>query len=144
MACPSHASPSEIVQVDTLDKQALVTSAATGTATHDAEYYFADGMIIFLVSLAGFHIPYGFIHSLSLQVEDRLFRIHQFFLARDSEFFRGLFACPPPPGEDVEGGSDEKAIRLEGVTVEEFRCLLRFFYDRFVFPWSSAIGCYSS
>ena len=66
------------------------------------------------------------------QVERRLFRVHRHFLTRDSEFFRGLFACPVPPGEDAEGQTDTRPILLPGVTQHEFRCLLRFFYDRLV------------
>ena len=40
-------------------------------------------------------------------------------------------ACPLPPGEEQEGTSDAQAICLHGVTQHEFRCLLRFFYDRY-------------
>ncbi|KIP04822.1 hypothetical protein PHLGIDRAFT_109062 [Phlebiopsis gigantea 11061_1 CR5-6] len=62
-------------------------------------------------------------------VERCLFRVHRHFLTRNSEFFRGLFACPVPPGEDAEGRTDANPIVLYGVTTQEFRCLLRFFYD---------------
>ncbi|KAI0340266.1 hypothetical protein BDW22DRAFT_1430882 [Trametopsis cervina] len=78
--------------------------------SHDPEFYFEDELVIFLV-------------------ERRLYRVHKYFLTRDSEFFRGMFACPPPPGEDAEGKYDTKPITLHGVTQHEMRCLLRFFYD---------------
>ncbi|KAI0078035.1 hypothetical protein K474DRAFT_1706761 [Panus rudis PR-1116 ss-1] len=81
----------------------------------DSEYYFDDQLITFAV-------------------ERKLFRVHRYFLVRDSEFFRDLFSIPSPPGEIVEGTSDDRPIRLEGVKIDEFRCLLRFFYD-------STYGC---
>jgi hypothetical protein len=74
------------------------------------------------------HLPHIYI---ALQVEKRLFRVHKHFLVRDSEFFRGMFECPLPPGEEVEGRRDSKPITLHGVSQHEFRCLLRFFYNRY-------------
>lgn len=62
-------------------------------------------------------------------VEETLFKVHRHFLTRDSEFFRGLFDCPVPPNEEAEGRSDARPIILYGVTIHEFRCLLRFYYD---------------
>lgn len=60
--------------------------------------------------------------------KDRLFRVHRYFLERDSEVFRGMFSCSP--GSDVaEGQSDETAIPLPGVTVQELESLLSFLYE---------------
>ncbi len=49
-------------------------------------------------------------------------------LEEESEVFSKMFTLPPPPGEEVEGQSDDKPIRLEGVKKEEFRSLLRLLY----------------
>ena len=111
---------------------------ATGSAcakpvagpSHDAEYYFDDELSVFMVRPQRRDgVPASALTRRALQVEQKLFRVHRHYLARDSEFFRGLFACPAPPGEDVEGRTDDKPIVLYGVTAHEFRCLLRFFYD---------------
>ncbi|EKM57326.1 uncharacterized protein PHACADRAFT_81201, partial [Phanerochaete carnosa HHB-10118-sp] len=89
----------------------MSTSPTSTDAVHDDEYYFQDDLTVFMARYM-------------------LFKVHRHFLIRDSEFFRGLFACPLPPGEEAEGQSDAKPIVLYGVTVHEFRCLLRFYYDR--------------
>ncbi|CAL1710181.1 unnamed protein product [Somion occarium] len=100
------------------DTSPCCSSAAdvrSGASNRDSQYYFDDGLTVFAV-------------------ENHLFRVHRYFLTRDSEFFRGLFTCPPPPGEVAEGQSDEKPIILEGVKESEFRCLMRFFYDGMYTP----------
>ncbi|THH32834.1 hypothetical protein EUX98_g1333 [Antrodiella citrinella] len=79
------------------------------SVSRDEEFYFDDSLVVFLV-------------------EERLFRVHSHFLIRDSEFFRGLFSLPQPP-DTAEGHNDMKPIKLEGVTVHEFKCLLRFLYS---------------
>lgn len=56
------------------------------------------------------------------QVEDQLFKVHQYHLAQESEHFRQLFKLPATPG------SDERPLPLPGVTVEEFEALLDYFY----------------
>ncbi|KAI0088337.1 hypothetical protein BDY19DRAFT_950387 [Irpex rosettiformis] len=88
---------------------------SSDTQSHDPDFYFNDELAVFLV-------------------ERRLFKVHRYFLVRDSEFFRGMFACPTPPGEEPEGTSDSRPISLHGVTHHEFRCLLRFFYDSMYRP----------
>lgn len=88
-------------------------------AVRDAEYYFNDTLVVFLV-------------------EQRLFRVHTCFLTRDSDFFRGLFSLPQPENT-AEGQSDVAPIRLEGVTVHEFKCLMRFVYTSMYGPSISAI-----
>ncbi|OCH94659.1 hypothetical protein OBBRIDRAFT_789134 [Obba rivulosa] len=62
------------------------------------------------------------------KAEDKLFRVHRFFLERDSEFFRGLFLCPPEKG-GAEGKTEDKPIVLADVTAFEFLCLLKFLYN---------------
>ncbi|EPT03265.1 hypothetical protein FOMPIDRAFT_1047253 [Fomitopsis schrenkii] len=60
--------------------------------------------------------------------EEHLFRIHRYFLERDSELFRGMFACPPTKGS-IEGQTEETAIHLPGVVPYELECLMAFLYE---------------
>ncbi|CCM04331.1 uncharacterized protein FIBRA_06502 [Fibroporia radiculosa] len=56
-----------------------------------------------------------------------LYRIHRYFLERDSEVFRDMFLCAP--GEKKrEGLTEETAIFLPGVTTHEIESLLSFLY----------------
>lgn len=66
-----------------------------------------------------------------MQVEDCYFKVHTYFLQRDSEVFRTMFACPPGDAEP-EGRTKETAIVLPGVTKFEMASLLRFFYHGYV------------
>jgi len=72
------------------------------------EYYIHDDMAIFLV-------------------ERRLFKVHRYFLERESEIFRWMFLCPPHQ-EGPEGGTDSAPITLPGVTQHEFETLLNYLY----------------
>ncbi|OBZ76035.1 hypothetical protein A0H81_03087 [Grifola frondosa] len=60
-----------------------------------------------------------------LNVEGCLFRVHRYFLERDSEFFHQLFQGLH---DGVTGRTDETAIKLDNVTQREFECLLNFLY----------------
>ncbi|GJE93072.1 BTB domain-containing protein [Phanerochaete sordida] len=93
----------------------MASSSISREPVRDEEYYFEDDLTIFMV-------------------EDTLFKVHRHFLTRDSEFFRGLFECPVPPNEEEEGQSDANPIVLHGVTLHEFRCLLRFYYHGMYAP----------
>ncbi|KZT64218.1 hypothetical protein DAEQUDRAFT_732884 [Daedalea quercina L-15889] len=74
---------------------------------HD-EYYIDDELVIFLV-------------------EDRLFKVHKYFLVRESLLLHDLF--PLPSGNAVEEGKDDyHPIRLDAVKMQEFTSLMRFFY----------------
>ncbi|KZT64219.1 hypothetical protein DAEQUDRAFT_773916 [Daedalea quercina L-15889] len=62
--------------------------------------------------------------------EEHLFKVHRYFLERDSELFRGMFACPPTqPGANTEGQAEETAIHLPCVTPFELECLMSFLYE---------------
>ncbi|KAH9947432.1 hypothetical protein B0H21DRAFT_691983 [Amylocystis lapponica] len=64
-----------------------------------------------------------------IRVEDTLFRVHRFLLARDSSAFEDMFGMPGGPGEAAtEGFSDEHPICLYGETVTQFRALLSVLY----------------
>ncbi|KAJ6453585.1 hypothetical protein C8R45DRAFT_1039116 [Mycena sanguinolenta] len=80
-------------------------TAAT-VASVNARYYFDDQMSYF-------------------KVEDQIFKVHRHFLARDSSYFRELFAGPL--GDF--GTRESEAIPLGEVGSSEFECLLDFFYN---------------
>jgi len=84
------------------------------SVAHHARFYMEDEMVIFRVTES--------------DEGGRLFKVHQYFLKRDSEVFRDMFACPPENAGE-EGRSEETAISLPGVTVRELECLLAFLYD---------------
>ncbi|KAJ3511810.1 hypothetical protein NLJ89_g3881 [Agrocybe chaxingu] len=79
-------------------------------SVRNQKYYFPDtGMAIF-------------------KVENNLYKVHQYFLIRESIVFKTMFDCANPPrGQD--GRSDERSIYLPEVTCAEFEALLDFFYD---------------
>lgn len=71
-----------------------------------------------------------------LQVENCYFKIHKYFLQRDSQVFRDLFSCPCPPGSaEPEGKTKETAVVLPGVTKYEMSCLLKFLYHGYVYAY---------
>ena len=68
---------------------------------------------------------------MNFQGVDFLFKIHKYFLIRESTFFRTMFQLPPR--DMVEGLSDHFPIHLNPpgavfVTDEEFADFLRFLY----------------
>ncbi|KAF9443236.1 hypothetical protein P691DRAFT_679956 [Macrolepiota fuliginosa MF-IS2] len=83
----------------------------------DPKYYFNDG-------------------SITIRVEDRLFKIHRSLFERDSVFFQTLFSLPQGTSADpddstcAEGGSDENPITFYNDRVEDFRALCWAIYSR--------------
>ncbi|KAH9936137.1 uncharacterized protein B0H18DRAFT_972424 [Fomitopsis serialis] len=66
-----------------------------------------------------------------IRVEDSLFRVHRFLLARDSSVFQDMFSLPTgEANEDAaqEGFSDDEPIHLFGETAEAFRIFLSVLY----------------
>jgi hypothetical protein len=68
-------------------------------------------------------------HSFSFEVELRLFRVHRYFLVRDSVVFRDMLSFPPGSDTLREGGTDDRPIKLEGVSSESFADLLWMYYN---------------
>ncbi|KAI0752578.1 hypothetical protein C8Q80DRAFT_1267108 [Daedaleopsis nitida] len=60
-----------------------------------------------------------------LRVENTLFRVHRYFLERDSAYFKDFFRHALVHGA---GKTDSSAVRLPDVSRREFECLLRFLY----------------
>ncbi|KAJ7023462.1 hypothetical protein C8F04DRAFT_1240185 [Mycena alexandri] len=81
---------------------------APETLHNHKNYYFDDTMSIFLVG-------------------NQRFKVHRYFLIKESQVFQWMFACPPG-SSDPDGGSDDRAIPVPGVTPFEFENLLDFFY----------------
>ncbi|KAG1888977.1 uncharacterized protein F5891DRAFT_947212 [Suillus fuscotomentosus] len=79
-----------------------------------SEFYLQDELSVFLV-------------------DGVLFRVHRFFLQRESDVFRTMFVCPPTQ-DGPEGLTDDKPIVLPEVTVAEFEALLKFLYDGGISP----------
>ncbi|KZT73942.1 hypothetical protein DAEQUDRAFT_661722 [Daedalea quercina L-15889] len=66
-----------------------------------------------------------------VRVENTLFRVHRFLLARDSSVFQDMFTLPTGEEKDdatYEGFSDEQPIRLYSESVENFRIFLSVLY----------------
>jgi hypothetical protein len=63
-----------------------------------------------------------------LQVDGQTYKIHRYFLTRESEFFKDLFSLPPPGDSASVEGSDDNPIRVPETPTMEFENLLRFFY----------------
>ncbi|KAI6113530.1 hypothetical protein EV401DRAFT_1982804 [Pisolithus croceorrhizus] len=62
----------------------------------------------------------------TLQVEDRLFRVPRRILEAQCPVFKDMFSFPPPLDAEAEGSSDEHPIVLpEPVKVEDFKRLLK-------------------
>ncbi|KAH9063178.1 hypothetical protein EDB87DRAFT_1681611 [Lactarius vividus] len=61
-------------------------------------------------------------------VEQQLFKVHRYFLVRESDFFQGLFSLPQGDSTRVEGVDDEHPICIPDTTIAELKSLLQFFY----------------
>ncbi|KAH9925029.1 uncharacterized protein BXZ73DRAFT_50160 [Epithele typhae] len=59
------------------------------------------------------------------QVENTLFRVHRYFLERDSAYFKEFFQNTVV---GYAGKSDQTAITFADVSCREFECLLQFLY----------------
>ncbi|EAU84620.1 hypothetical protein CC1G_00139 [Coprinopsis cinerea okayama7 len=116
---PSPSPPSNTPTPD--NASALPCDHATGephrhpNPTRHPDFWFHDGSII-------------------LQVESKLFKIHQTILANHSEVFAGLFDVPPPLPTGTTEGDDMvlegcRIVVLHGDTEKDFESLLRAVYN---------------
>jgi hypothetical protein len=68
-----------------------------------------------------------------LQVGEKKYKVHRYFLTRESEFFKDLFSLPQSgDSATVEGSDDNNPIKLPETPNEEIDNLLRFFYYGYV------------
>ena len=95
-------------------------------------YYFADGNVIFLVSIPLIPIqhPLSNVNYITRpQVEDCLFNVHRTFLQTCADSaFGTMFTIPPSVDGKSEGSNDDDPISLAQVSVQEFESLLRILY----------------
>ncbi|KAI5122321.1 hypothetical protein M0805_002488 [Coniferiporia weirii] len=87
----------------------LSTRKGGNTLRHD-EYYIPDGDVV-------------------LKVEKTPFRVHRYFLVRESPVFRDMLSLPPPSNKVLEGASDGNPIHLPQVKATEFAHFLWVFYN---------------
>ncbi|KAH9006325.1 hypothetical protein EDB86DRAFT_2873206 [Lactarius hatsudake] len=89
-------------------------------------------------SNAGQRVPWHkeyYIHGgdAVFSVENTLFRVHRFFLTRDSSWFRERLPYPASPGETIKGSSDNLPLVLEDdITKSDFERFLWVFYNPLV------------
>jgi len=57
-----------------------------------------------------------------------MYKIHRYFLTRESEFFNDLFSLPQPEDSATVEGSDDNPIKLPETPRAEIENLLQFFY----------------
>lgn len=92
-----------------VDKATEPTKQPEMQPARHRKYYFDDQQSVFLV-------------------ENTFFKVHRYFLARESEVFRMMFSCPNP-GDGQEGMDNSKPIYLPGITCQQFEVLLDFLYE---------------
>jgi hypothetical protein len=68
------------------------------------------------------------------QVENLLFRIHSYFLTRESAFFRDLLLHTSTFGDEIKPSSDDCPFYLEDCSADEFTIFCWVFYNPYVFP----------
>jgi len=71
--------------------------------------------------------------KLDLQIGERVYRVHKYFLIRESSFFRDMFSLPQGDSNtdsaaSVEGQSVEHPIVLADTTELEFDSILEYLY----------------
>ncbi|KIJ19314.1 hypothetical protein PAXINDRAFT_127452 [Paxillus involutus ATCC 200175] len=69
-----------------------------------------------------------YVTTVTFLVEDCLLRVPRGPLQAQSSVFRDMFLLPVGDQEEVEGLSDAKPIRLEGVKLDDFEQLLKVLY----------------
>ena len=66
------------------------------------------------------------------QVEDKLFHVPRCELVQSSQVFANMFRLPSGTAAPKEGQDTEHPIVLEGYKKDEFACLLKVMYPRYV------------
>ncbi|CCL99253.1 uncharacterized protein FIBRA_01268 [Fibroporia radiculosa] len=115
----------------------LYQDASTSTSSdslddlQDCEHAATDAMMIVSDPVVRDEAYYIDGADCVIRVENTLFRVHRFLLARDSSAFQDMFSLPLGEGSQSalqEGFSDSNPIRLFGDTAQEFRTLLSLLY----------------
>ncbi|KAI8988996.1 hypothetical protein BD414DRAFT_485623 [Trametes punicea] len=101
------------------DAQEYSKQAEEPPAVRHSQFYMEDEMII-------------------IRVENCLFRVHRYFLERDSSFFKDFFQRTLVAGTPI-GKTDDTALKLQDVSRREFECLLHFLYHGSSNPLNDSI-----
>ena len=105
-------------------------NSSANNPSHHSQYYITGADLI--VCVRAFPIEYRVIalsEAESQQVEDKLFRIHRYFLTRESAYFRAKLPHPPSPGDSSKGSSDDNPLVLEDTLKVDFERFLWVFYN---------------
>lgn len=62
------------------------------------------------------------------QVDDKIFRIHDYFFLRDSLTFATMISSTATASETMNGTSDKNPIRLKGQNIGDLENFLTFLY----------------
>jgi len=106
------------------------TNSSTNNPPHHNQYYITGADLI--IRVRGFPIEYRVValsEAKCQQVENTLFRIHRYFLTRDSAHFRSKLPHPPSPGDSSKGSSDNNPLVLEDALQVDFERFLWVFYN---------------
>lgn len=101
---------------------------AQAAMEHKQPFYFEDSLVVLQASHAitaffPFYLPPPYI-----QVDGQTYKIHRYFLTRESQFFSDLFSLPQPGDSASAEGSDNNPIKVPEIPANEFENLLQFFY----------------
>ena len=113
--------------------QTLEVSPQEGKSSNP--FYFEDTQVVLQASHDIRVTSYLYIHSHipCLQVGTKKYKIHRYFLTRESEFFDDLFSLPQSEASATVEGSDDNPIKLPETPKVGIENLLRFFYYGYEF-----------
>jgi hypothetical protein len=88
-------------------------------------FHFEDTQVVLQVSHD--RVSFRPLTSPCVQAEEQKYKIHRYFLTRESVFFQDLFSLPQGDATSAEG-TDDSPIKLPETPTMELDNLLRFFY----------------
>jgi hypothetical protein len=91
-------------------------------------FYFEDSQVVLQASHTITAFLFLYLPSPCIQVDGQTYKIHRYFLTRESQFFSDLFSLPQPGDSASVEGSDNNPIKVPETPTNEFENLLRFFY----------------
>jgi hypothetical protein len=107
---------------------------ASGTPRHHHSLYIDDGNIVIQVYNLRIRVFYSSNRLTRPKVENAIFKIHRYFLAKYSPVLRDMLNAPQQDG--VMDGTDERPIFLTQDRVAGWELLLDSIYDRSAFSMS--------
>ncbi|KZV64891.1 hypothetical protein PENSPDRAFT_756904 [Peniophora sp. CONT] len=105
---------------DAKDVLAAKRTELCGPPRRDAELYLLDSCT-YGAQGEGPPVELSSDDMIVCKAENTLFRLPRSALIDVAQLFADMFAIPFPPGEDVDGKSDERPIVLHGLTAQGFR-----------------------